>query len=331
MPPACGAAGPSTRWPVLRRELGDEVGAVSIGPAGENLVIQATLLAENEAVGSAGLGAVMGSKNLKAIAVRAVRRRAAVAEPERVKELAAHFRSLGKEPVASAGSLVFRITGPADEEGAVLGLHRHLPPPDLPGRRRAPGQVHVRRRHLLPGLGGDALRARARGPVSRHQALRQLRPGHHGRFHDPGVAAAVPPGRHPDRRNHRHPHLQDGHAWSSSRSCCGRWLSEKASGTSWPRASRGPPGIVGQGSWGLIDSDLSVAGMPNANDPRLYITTALLFAGEPRPPMGVAAGAEPGRPQVGGVYRGAGGRLRRPVMWCDASPNASGAARRRRT
>ena len=43
---------------------------------------------------------------------------------------------------------------------------------------------------------------------------------------------------------------------------------------------------VGQGSWGLIDSDLSVAGMPNANDPRLYITTALLFAGEPRPPMG---------------------------------------------
>ncbi|PCN50065.1 aldehyde ferredoxin oxidoreductase, partial [Candidatus Geothermarchaeota archaeon ex4572_27] len=56
----------------LRRELGDEsISVMSIGPAGENLVAFACITCDygNQA-GRAGMGAVMGSKRLKAIAVR---------------------------------------------------------------------------------------------------------------------------------------------------------------------------------------------------------------------------------------------------------------------
>jgi len=57
---------------MIREELGDKkVRIALIGPAGENLVKYACILNEiKHANGRSGLGAVMGSKNLKAIAVR---------------------------------------------------------------------------------------------------------------------------------------------------------------------------------------------------------------------------------------------------------------------
>ena len=56
----------------IRSELGDEkVRVVVIGPGGENLVRYACIMnGLYDAAGRGGLGAVMGSKNLKAIAVR---------------------------------------------------------------------------------------------------------------------------------------------------------------------------------------------------------------------------------------------------------------------
>jgi len=57
---------------MIREELGDEdIQVASIGPAGENLV-RAACVTNNggDAAGRCGLGAVMGSKNLKAVAVR---------------------------------------------------------------------------------------------------------------------------------------------------------------------------------------------------------------------------------------------------------------------
>jgi aldehyde:ferredoxin oxidoreductase len=56
----------------IQRELGDpEIKIVCIGPGGENLVRFACLITETgDAAGRSGMGAVMGSKNLKAIAVR---------------------------------------------------------------------------------------------------------------------------------------------------------------------------------------------------------------------------------------------------------------------
>jgi aldehyde:ferredoxin oxidoreductase len=56
----------------LRDQLDDQkVRVASIGPAGENLVLYAAIMNDHgRAAGRTGMGAVMGSKNLKAIAVR---------------------------------------------------------------------------------------------------------------------------------------------------------------------------------------------------------------------------------------------------------------------
>ena len=60
-----------TQW-AIRKELGDEdIKCAVIGPAGENLVRFANIMTGiKNAAGRTGMGCVMGSKNLKAIAVR---------------------------------------------------------------------------------------------------------------------------------------------------------------------------------------------------------------------------------------------------------------------
>ena len=54
----------------LRNERGDQVRILTTGPAGENLVRLATVATDAGGSGSTGFGAVMGAKNLKAVAVR---------------------------------------------------------------------------------------------------------------------------------------------------------------------------------------------------------------------------------------------------------------------
>lgn len=80
---------------ILKRKLGNSVSVVAIGPAGENRVSFATLLADNDASGSSGLGAVMGAKKLKAIAVKgSVNTK--VANPDKLRQLNRHVRELKK-------------------------------------------------------------------------------------------------------------------------------------------------------------------------------------------------------------------------------------------
>ena len=73
----------------LRAELGGgRLSIAQIGPAGENLVRFANITNDlNEFAGRTGLGAVMGSKHLKAIAVRG-KRQVPVANPAGVRSLA---------------------------------------------------------------------------------------------------------------------------------------------------------------------------------------------------------------------------------------------------
>lgn len=55
----------------IRRELGDErVRVASIGPAGENACAQACVIVDRGRAAGWGAGAILGAKNLKAIAVR---------------------------------------------------------------------------------------------------------------------------------------------------------------------------------------------------------------------------------------------------------------------
>lgn len=78
---------------IIRNDLGDqEIKTVCIGQAGENLVRFANIrTGPKNSAGRTGTGAVMGSKNLKAIAVRgteAIR----IADPERFMEAADNYR-----------------------------------------------------------------------------------------------------------------------------------------------------------------------------------------------------------------------------------------------
>jgi len=54
----------------LGKEKGERISVLSIGPAGERLVRFANIETERRAFGRGGAGAVMGSKNLKAVAIR---------------------------------------------------------------------------------------------------------------------------------------------------------------------------------------------------------------------------------------------------------------------
>ena len=74
----------------IRAEVGDPKAQVAqIGPAGEKLVRLAAIMSmANRANGRTGMGAVMGSKNLKAIAVRGTRRALDIADPAGFKEIA---------------------------------------------------------------------------------------------------------------------------------------------------------------------------------------------------------------------------------------------------
>ena len=72
----------------LKEELEDKrIEVLQIGPAGENMVRFAALISmSNRANGRTGMGAVMGSKNLKAVVVRG-KQKPLIANPEKFKEL----------------------------------------------------------------------------------------------------------------------------------------------------------------------------------------------------------------------------------------------------
>jgi len=87
---------------LIRDELGDQEVTVSgIGQAGENLCRFASLMNDRyRAIGRTGLGAVMGSKNMKAIAVRGTNS-VSVAYPEELMELCKSLHERAKGPATT--------------------------------------------------------------------------------------------------------------------------------------------------------------------------------------------------------------------------------------
>lgn len=95
----------------LLERLGPRFHTAVIGPAGENLVRYATISHENRHAGRGGLGAVLGSKKVKAVAVAGTRR-VEVADPAAV--------------VAAAKNLSHRSFGPATAKYRELGTVANL-------------------------------------------------------------------------------------------------------------------------------------------------------------------------------------------------------------
>ncbi len=86
-----------TQAHIRKQHNDDKIQVTGIGPAGENLVRFATVISKaKHAAGRCGLGAVMGSKKLKAIAVRGTTR-LAFDDPDRLKALKSDFVKHFKE------------------------------------------------------------------------------------------------------------------------------------------------------------------------------------------------------------------------------------------
>ena len=71
---------------IIEQEHGKKARFLTTGVAGENLVRSAVIFGSHQSTSTGGFGAVMASKNLKAIAVRGTGR-ASVADPDKLKEL----------------------------------------------------------------------------------------------------------------------------------------------------------------------------------------------------------------------------------------------------
>src|SRR5215207_2259475 len=95
----------------LRKRLGPAWRIAAIGPAGERLVRYATVSHDGRHAGRGGLGAVLGSKRIKAVAVRAATK-CATANPQRV--------------LAAARDLRDRSFGPATAKYRELGTLANL-------------------------------------------------------------------------------------------------------------------------------------------------------------------------------------------------------------
>ncbi|MCD6485520.1 MAG: aldehyde ferredoxin oxidoreductase family protein [Candidatus Odinarchaeota archaeon] len=83
---------------ILKERVGGKLTSVAcIGPAGENLVLMATVMNDDHrAVGRTGIGAILGSKKLKAIVVSGTKK-VEVAKPDEYKELSKHYLKVMKE------------------------------------------------------------------------------------------------------------------------------------------------------------------------------------------------------------------------------------------
>ena len=79
---------------VLKAEHSNSARVVAIGPAGENMSVMASFLADGDASGSGQLAASLGAKRLKAIVVKGAGRKVPIAQPDKFRELADYYRSL---------------------------------------------------------------------------------------------------------------------------------------------------------------------------------------------------------------------------------------------
>ncbi|MEM3579751.1 MAG: aldehyde ferredoxin oxidoreductase family protein [Candidatus Bathyarchaeia archaeon] len=104
---------PAETEDMIKEELGDYyIRVAAIGPAGEKLVRIACIINEkSRAAGRCGLGAVMGSKNLKAIAIRGTHD-VTVAKPDEFLEFVKEFHE--------------RMKGPATKKYRTLGTPENV-------------------------------------------------------------------------------------------------------------------------------------------------------------------------------------------------------------
>jgi len=114
----------------LQQLHGTSCEPLCIGPAGEHLVRFALIMGRQSACATHGFGAVMGSKNIKAIVLQPGGK-VAVARPDELKGINKHIRSLIKgrqlmEPMIEGIELVRRDPCKGCPAGCARSIYRHV-------------------------------------------------------------------------------------------------------------------------------------------------------------------------------------------------------------
>jgi aldehyde:ferredoxin oxidoreductase len=109
---------------------GDAAGLACIGPAGERLVRLSGVMSDIGSCGGSGFGAVMGSKNLKAV-VADGGQKVAIARPDDMRAVNSRIRSLMEgrnlmDPNVDGIDLVRRASCPGCPAGCPRGLYKHV-------------------------------------------------------------------------------------------------------------------------------------------------------------------------------------------------------------
>ncbi|MEM3479254.1 MAG: aldehyde ferredoxin oxidoreductase family protein [Candidatus Bathyarchaeia archaeon] len=128
---------------VLKKDLGGDFRVACIGPAGERLVRFAAIISdEGRAAGRCGLGAVMGSKMLKAIAVRGSKE-VPVKDPERIRSV---LKRIYPQIMSSPVTQIYASYGTS---GELLSFHEYGDVPiknfalgDWEGIERISGEIY---------------------------------------------------------------------------------------------------------------------------------------------------------------------------------------------
>ncbi len=131
--------GETTR--IIKGELANETKVLCIGPAGENRVACASVVSwPSGAASRTGMGAVMGSKNLKAIAVRGSGD-VLIAKPKELVELCARLA----EGIRGLTAVIEDPAGEIAKESQqmLFGTHHEEPPPGWPGNQGLIDAVHA--------------------------------------------------------------------------------------------------------------------------------------------------------------------------------------------
>ena len=112
----------------IKRELGEPLARVAcIGPAGEKLVKFANIMFDHRyAAGRGGLGAVMGSKKLKAVVVRATKRSVQFYNEKRLVELAKWFYENWRKQLGAVSRSTYgtaELVAPLNRDGTLPTLN----------------------------------------------------------------------------------------------------------------------------------------------------------------------------------------------------------------
>ena len=82
-----------TTMKIIKNKLGEKAAILTTGPAGENLVRLSTMATDAGGSGTMGFGAVMGSKNMKALVVRGTGK-IPVADPDRITRIRQRIKEM---------------------------------------------------------------------------------------------------------------------------------------------------------------------------------------------------------------------------------------------